>query len=198
MVNRDKQIAQFIDAINKNAIKECKRIEKATKKLYTGEAEKLQKSADEQMKEKVAYAKAELETQFNKNIAESYSKCRAKTALKRTELTEQVFEKAQAKLVDFTNSDKYIDLLAGSLKEIYAYVKGNLNAFVKPGDKDKVLLAAEKAGVHCIANEDASIKIGGVRVESEEMNKIFDDTLDSRLEDQKEWFFANSDFKISE
>lgn len=198
MVNRDKQIAQFIDAINKNAIKECKRIEKATKKLYTGEAEKLQKSADEQMKEKIAYAKTELETQFNKNIAESYSNCRAKIAQKRTGLTQEVFEKAKAKLIGFTNSDGYIGFLSSSLKEIYGYVGGTLNAFVKPSDKEKILLAAEKAGVPCEAKEDGAIKIGGVRVESEEMKKIFDDTLDSRLEDQKEWFFANSDFKISE
>lgn len=198
MVNRDKQIAQFIDAINKNAIKECKRIEKSTKKLYTGEAEKLEKSAKMQMQEKIAYAKAELETEFNKNVASSYSSCRAKTAKRRTALTNEVFEKAKNGLIEFTNSDGYIDFLAESLKEIYGYVGEKLSVGVKVGDRDKVLLAADKAGVPCEAHEDQSIVLGGVRVECDDMKKIFDDTLDSRLEDQKEWFFANSGFKINE
>lgn len=198
MVNREKQIAQFIDAINKNAIKECKRIEKATKKLYTGEAEKLQKSVEVQIQERIAYAKAELETEFNKNVATSYSNCRAKTAQRRTELTEKVFEKAKAKLIDFTNSDEYLDFLAKSLKEIYEYVGEKLEVCVKPEDTDKVIKAAEKCGVPCEIKADMTIKLGGVKVESEKMLKIFDDTLDSRLEDQREWFFANSNFKISE
>ena len=119
MINRDKQIAQFIDAINKNAIKECKKIEKATKKLYTGEAEKLQKSAEEQMQEKINYAKAEIETLFNKSVSQSYSECRAKAAEKRTELTNNVFKKAEEKLISFTNSEEYIPFLSNSLKEIY-------------------------------------------------------------------------------
>ena len=198
MINRDKQIAQFIDAINKNAIKECKKIEKATKKLYTGEAEKLQKSAEEQMQEKINYAKAEIETLFNNSVSQSYSECRAKAAEKRTELTNNVFKKAEEKLISFTNSEEYIPFLSNSLKEIYGYVKNKMNVAVKVGDKDKVLLAAEKAGVPCEVTEEKDIKLGGVRVDSAEMHKIFDDTLDSRLEDQKEWFFANSNFRISE
>ncbi len=198
MVNKDKQIAQFIDAINKNAIKECKRIEKATKKLYTGEAEKLQKSAEAQIQDRIAYAKTELEIEFNKNVASSYSDCRAKVAQKRTQLTQNVFEKAEKKLVEFSNSDEYIDFLAKSLKEIYSYVGEELSVSVKPEDIDKVLKASEKCGVPCKANADTTIKLGGIKSESEKLNKIFDDTLDSRLEDQREWFFANSNFKISE
>lgn len=198
MVNRDKQIAQFIDAINKNAIKECKRIEKATKRLYTGEAEKLEKSAKVQMQDKIAYAKAELETEFNKKVALSYSSCRAKTAQRRTALTDEVFEKAKAGLIEFTKGEEYIDFLAKSLKTIYGYVESKLEVFVKPQDREKALLAANSVGVPCEVNDDTTIVLGGIKVKCDEMNKIFDDTLDSRLEDQKEWFFANSNFKINE
>lgn len=198
MVNRDKQVAQFIDAINKNALKECKRIEKDTKRLYTGEADKLQKSADVLVQERIAYAKAEIETRFNKNVAQSYSQCRAKLAQKRSELTGEVFEKATARLVEFTKEDEYIDFLAESLKNIFSFVNGKFTASVKPEDKEKLLKAKEKAGIDCDFAADDSIKIGGIKAVCTEINKIFDDTLDSRLEDQKEWFFANSDFVIGE
>lgn len=198
MINRDKQVAQFIDAINKNALKECKRIEKDTKKLYTGEAEKLQKSAGVLVQERVAYAKTEIETQFNKNVASSYSLCRAKIAQKRKELTDEVFEKATRKLIEFSKSEEYVDFLAESLKEIYAFINEKFTASVKPGDEEALSKAAKKAGIECDSVSDSSIKIGGIKVECTHLNKVFDDTLDSRLDDQKEWFYANSGFVIGD
>lgn len=198
MTNKDKQIAQFIDAINKNAIKECKRIEKATKKLYTGEAEKLEKSAKAQVKDRISYAKTEIETEFNKSVASSYSNCRAEISKRRTELTDEVFEKAEAGLIEFTKKDEYIDFLSRSLKSIYNYVGGTLKVFVKPDDHQKALTASDKVGIPCEVNDDPTIFLGGIRVECDEMKKIFDDTLDSRLEDQKEWFLSNSNFKIND
>lgn len=198
MVNRDKQVAQFIDAINKNALKECKRIEKDTKKLYTGQADKLQRSAELLVKERVDYAKTEIETRFNKNVAQSYSRCRARVAERRAEITNEVFEKATKELVEFTKGEEYVDFLAKSLKAVFAFVNGKFTASVKPGDEKALLKAAEKAGIECDAKADTAIKIGGIKVECLALGKIFDDTLDSRLEDQKEWFFANSGFTISE
>ncbi len=198
MVNRDKQVAQFIDAINKNALKECKRIEKDTKKLYTGEADKLQKSADVLVQERIAYAKGEIETRFNKKVAVSYSECRMKVAERRSELTNEVFKKATDKLIDFTKSEEYVDFLSKSLKDIFAFIGEKFTVNVKSSDEQAILKAIKKSGIECEVVFDESIKIGGVKVECTKLNKIFDDTLDTRLEDQKEWFFANSDFTVKD
>ena len=46
MLNQDEQIALFVEAINKDAEKLCKKIDKETKQLYASEVEKLRRKAE--------------------------------------------------------------------------------------------------------------------------------------------------------
>lgn len=197
MLNQDEQIAQFVDAINENAQKICKQFDKEAKKLYATEIEKIQSSVREQMKKRVSYSKNEIETRFNKELAMGKSQARQSLCNKRQEITESVFEEVKEKIKNFTKEEEYLSFLESSLKTIYSYIDAKANVYANEMDGAKVRTAAENLGIDCNIITDNSILLGGVRVECESCGKVFDDTLDCRLEEQKDWFYANSNLPIN-
>ena len=60
---------------------------------------------------------------------------------------------------------------------------------------------AAKIGGHFGKNvrilADEAIKIGGIKVMNQSSGIFMDETLDSRLEDQKPWFYSNSGLTIT-
>lgn len=191
MLSQDEQIALFVDAINQNALKMRREIEKDTKKLFSEQVQKLEESAKAEMKNKLAYAENEIMTAFNRKAAADKALYRSELCKRREELTNGVFEKAQAILEDFSKSEDYLDFLIKSIGKIKTYLS-EFVLFVKADDTETVKAAAEKAGVSCQIKEDSNIKVGGVRAESLSEGKIIDDTLDERLLEQREWFLSHT------
>lgn len=197
MLNQDEQVALFVEAINKDAEKLCKKIDKETKKLYSSEVEKIQKKAEEQMIQRINYHKNEIETDFNKSLALSKAGNRQLLCDKRQSVTESVFEEVRESIAVFTQSEAYTELLEKSLREICSYVDGDMEVFARSTDMEKVSAVAEKAGLQCEVKADDSITLGGIKVISEKTGKIFDDTLDQRLEEQRDWFLSNSKLSVN-
>lgn len=192
MLSQDEQIALFVDAINKNALKMRREIEKDTKKLYTVEAGKLEKAAEKEMEEKLSYAENEIVTELNRRTAADKSYYRHELYKRREELTFSVFEKAKNKLLAFAQSEKYSGFLVSSLKKVSAYTDGDFLIKVKPGDEEKVKSACAEASICCHIQSDKTITIGGIKAECIHEGKIIDDTLDERLREQKEWFLYHT------
>lgn len=191
MLSQDEQIALFVDAINQNALKMRREIEKDTKKLFSEQVQKLEESAKVEMENKLAYAENEIMTEVNRKAAADKALYRSELCSRREELTNGVFEKARAILEDFSKSEDYPDFLIKSIEKIKTYLS-EFVLFVKAGDTETVKAAAEKAGVSCQIKEDSNIKVGGVRAESLSEGKIIDDTLDERLFEQREWFLSHA------
>lgn len=190
MLSQDEQIALFVDAINKNALKMRRETEKETKKLYLEETQKLEERAKRDMEEKLSYAEKKLFTEFNKKVASDKAYYRAELCRRREELTEDIFEKAKKLLLEFSFSEEYNGFLVKSIKKISEYLHSDLVLRVKCGDKEKVCAAAKEADVRCSVIEDKSIIIGGIKAESEKENKNVNDTLDERLLEARDSFIS--------
>ena len=52
-------------------------------------------------------------------------------------------------------------------------------------------------GKNCRILADESIRIGGLKVMNQSSGIFMDETLDSRLEDQKPWFYSHSGLVIT-
>lgn len=117
--------------------------------------------------------------------------------LKRLEMTEGVFNKAKEKLIRYTQTDEYLQKLIDSAKAI-AEVFGNKNCTLSISEKDLgsadriSALFSDKAEI----TADNSIEIGGIRGYCPELSIIADETLDSKLAAQKEWFVENSGLSV--
>lgn len=198
MLNQDEQIALFVDAIDKNALKMRREIEKETKHLYAEEAQQLEQAAQMQMEEKLCYAENQLMTEFNRKAAADKSALRHELYKKRETLTARVFEKAEKKLCSFAASSEYAAFLERSIKSITSYLGSDFTLYVKPGDCASVKKALSEVGVCCEVIENKKIRIGGVIAECLSKGKVIDDTLDERLSEQREWFlsYAGSELNV--
>ena len=192
MLSQDEQIAKFVEAINNNSQKMGRTIEKETLKYYTAEAEKLEKQAKKLVKSRVEYSENEINQLFNKNIASYKSDLRLSLIKKRESLVSEIFESVKEKIRAFTETEEYILFLQNSLSQMLKYSDGDLTVFAKSGDIEKVKTACDRLNVNCVIEEDNTILLGGIRARNKEANKIFDDTLDERINEQKEYFLLES------
>lgn len=116
---------------------------------------------------------------------------------KRRKITEDVFRRAAEKLKEFTQTERYADFLkkaagqfASTLREPGAVI------FLKPGDEKHEEAIRESFGLPCTFQTLETIRIGGIRARNDGMGLSVDGTLDTLLENQKEWFEEQSGMAV--
>lgn len=116
---------------------------------------------------------------------------------KRMNIMEEVFKKAEQKLLEYSQSDKYKALLLNSVGKIAEISKNEgMTLYIKPEDEYLVSEIKESFPAKCNVELDNQIKIGGIRGYDKENGVIIDETMDSKLVDQREWFTENSGLMI--
>ncbi len=184
----------------------------AIKKYSALEREQIQKDIAEIKEEEIKKAEAKAEKDVESYISKQYSLNKAAVTSQysvknlesqrriykmREEITSTVFKKAKDRLIEFTYTSDYKNLLLGYGKEIADVFKDNScivylkNDDLKYADEIK---SAFKGKVTVKA--DNMIKIGGIIANCMALNMVADNTLDSKLNNQKEWFIENSQLKV--
>ncbi len=140
-------------------------------------------------------AKIRLET--GRRISESAAECRKEVFACRSAVAERIFSAAAEKLENFTQSDEYKSFVFESAEKIISfYGSGRITLLVRSEDMKFQQELCEKYPGVSVAKDD-SIKIGGVKGIDSLVTLLLDDTLDSRLKNQKKWFEENSGLYIS-
>lgn len=134
----------------------------------------------------------ELANEHSIRLSKAHEETNRKLMQKRRELSEAVFQAAADKLKEFAQSTAYAQLLknkAAALADL-----GYANVVFYVGENDQHLLEdIRKAyGKRCEGACDPSILLGGFRMECEEKGIVVDETFDSGILEQKEWFYTNS------
>ena len=190
--------SNFLKAIDKYAKEQQKAIklkanEFKIKELQKAEAEVLRDSYHLIQRE-MANMRKKIDGQVSKAEIEN----KRKLLEKRREITEEVFKEAKMRLKEFTETDDYIDFLLRCVKNI-SKVLGNapdVRLYVKQSDL-KFSGELEKAfGKDCEILESKKIQIGGIVGRSLSIGINIDETLDSKLENEREWFAENSKLSI--
>ena len=141
---------------------------------------------------------AEIHTSATRSVSQKESKERQDLLLRREEITRSVFEQVKRRLLDFTKTPAYNDLMTEIAKELG--VRCPMEGTIVMLRREDYHLAA-KLGEHFGKNvrilADEAIHIGGIKVMNQSSGVFMDETLDSRLEDQKPWFYSNSGLTIT-
>lgn len=164
------------------------------------EVKKLEEQADQQMKEEakrdadlqMSQELAEISSTASAEISESHSERTKKLIEKRDEYVSNVFAQAKDKLVEFTKSADYSDFLIEKVKKAAAYGLENSVMYVREEDlalKDKLVAAY---GKEITVEKSEDITIGGFIIENKADKLVINESLDSALEGQKDWFYKNS------
>ncbi|MBQ2774274.1 MAG: V-type ATP synthase subunit E [Clostridia bacterium] len=197
MLNQEERVAKFFDAISKSAQDRHDELNhKNTEMLNVG----LKKAGDKARAQAQAMVEREIllnEQELNRTIAHSTVEKRSELTAKRAEITEKVFESACDKLLTFTKSEAYEGFLKKSVANLAKiFPDGEVVIYVKKDDEKFTSAIIEAFGRECTVEVDETIVIGGCRCKAQKGALVADDTLETRLESQREWFLSNSGMSV--
>ncbi|MBN2504023.1 MAG: V-type ATP synthase subunit E [Bacilli bacterium] len=187
----------FENEIKKSAAKQSEALRNEIADLKDKELKKIQKELQDSIENATKLEMKELQVDHSYEINRIISDNSRKLMKRRLELLENVFSEAEAKLLKFVGSKEYEKLMEEKLLRIAdKFSKCSIIFSLKPSDKALAeYLKANYKHKYSIAF-DPEIKIGGFAVLCEELGVEIDETIDHRLKDQKEWFYANSNLFV--
>lgn len=187
----------FLNAIHKYADEQRNamhtEVEQLKEEKIREAEEKGKYDSEKYINDKLAQAKIKETGKLAKMMQDSQKQL----FLERSKMTDNVFDTAEKKLIDYTGTSAYTQLMLESAKKIAELFNGNkCVVYVKEQD----LGIAEKIGAVFNGSAevlaDKSVKIGGIKGYCEKMSIVADETLDSKLYAQKEWFIENSGLSV--
>lgn len=188
-----------------NFLKAIKKYAGAQKKAMEGEVKQLK---SERLKEAEEKAKRDSEALKKQKLNEFHNSQTAKLATKtqegqkqlyiaRAQMTEEVFKLASDKLKAYAQTAEYRAKLNDSAKAV-AELFGGKDCIIYVNERD-IAEAEQFKSLFSAGSEvkaDKTIQIGGVKAYCESMGIIADETLDSKLDLQREWFVENAELSV--
>ncbi len=189
----------FLKAIEKYAAEQRSKLESEAEDFKQKE---LTKAEEDALREAYVLLQRKMSS-INNSIAGELSKAenasRKSIFVKRQEIEDKVFDRAKEKLLAFAETPQYTDRLTESTKAIAQKLTANdVVLYVNERDsklKDKITAAFGRQCTVAVSNE---ILIGGIMGISRELGLLADETLDTRLSQQREWFCENSGLKVTD
>lgn len=196
-MEKNNKTDNFLKAINKYSKLERQQIQNDIETVRDEELKKAEANGKKMAKDFIAKEYSAVKTAVTGQYAVKNLEAQGKVYQKREEITNSVFEKAFKKLKDFTSTPRYKDLLIKSAKEIADIFKENSCViFISENDnKFAQDIKAQFSGEVTVEN-DVAIKIGGIKGFCKDLKIVADNTLDSKLNSQKDWFTENSGLKV--
>ena len=196
-MGKNNKTDNFLKAINKYSKLERQQIQNDIETVRDEELKKAEANGKKMAREYITKEYSAVKTAVTGQYAVKNLEAQGKVYKKREEITNSVFEKAFAKLKDFTSTPQYKDLLIKSAKEIADIFKENSCViFISENDnKFAQDIKAQFSGEVTVEN-DVAIKIGGIKGFCKDLKIVADNTLDSKLNSQKDWFTENSGLKV--
>ena len=112
---------------------------------------------------------------------------------KRNAITDTVFSKARERIKEFTDGEDYLPFLKKSIQSITDAIGEDTVILIRPQDEKYI---GELKGMCKEIKTDGSIILGGCKGINDKNSMRADDTLDSRLEAQRELFYEKSGLSI--
>lgn len=193
MIEENERAAKFMQAIQRDGEQRRAAIMKAIDDETAAELEKGKAAAEAKARQMGDYEKIRLQEETNRRLSHSVMDIEAELAQKRSQVTGEVIGACEAKIAEFVAGPEYAAYLAASAKALLKMLHADTAEFyARPADQ-QAAKAALPAG--CTLQPDAEIRLGGLRAKAGAMEA--DDTLDVKLDAQKDWFLQNSGMSIA-
>ncbi|MGI6263847.1 MAG: V-type ATP synthase subunit E [Acutalibacteraceae bacterium] len=197
MIDNDKKTAKFIEAITAYAQQQSQHIHR---EVEAYKAERLAKAERQVMAESARLIRGERENAGNRlrqELAGREADRRAGLIRERQKRMDEVFADARRELLAYTATPAYADWLAASLREMAAALPGEGTVFyLCERDKERIPALQALCPAGCRFEVAGDIAIGGIRGIQPAAGLLADDTLDTRLEEQRDWLMESMGLTI--
>jgi vacuolar-type H+-ATPase subunit E/Vma4 len=182
-------IKNFLTAIRSEAEQRRAQIEDETKKYIDTEMEKAENKALSDIYKKIQRRAASIRSDIGRELSGQEQQGRRELLKKRDELSKKVFADAAERIAEFTRSPDYEQFMLTAAKQASEAVGDGCTVCLRSADLS--LADRISAACGCKTAADDTITLGGVRAVSADGSLVADNTLESRLNAQREWFIAN-------
>lgn len=187
----------FLKAIKRYAKAQKNELEKEVKQLKEEKTKLTTKKAEHDSEKLIADRLEQKRTEQTGVLAKKTQDGQKTLFLQRAKMTEEVFDKAEKKLMEYTQTPAYKEKLNGSAQNIAALFDGNpCVLYISEKDGDAADSILEHFNGTAEIKTDKAIQIGGIKGYCKTMRIIADETLDSKLAQQREWFIENAALSV--
>ena len=190
-------------AINEYAQEQHDKIMREVEAQNAIELEKAEKEFREESYKTIQRRTGEVRSMISRELAEKESAGKKALLARRNAIEQEVFERAAAKLEEFTKTDAYKTYLRrAAIEAKKTFIKcgeehmASTVIYIRDRDKKCSPLIKTAFG-DCTVKVDPNIVLGGLRAENAEIGRVLDVTLDVNLEQQHEWFAEHSGLTIA-
>ena len=195
-MNEKTKESKFLDAINKYAEKQKAEIRQEIEDYKNTKIEQATEQGLKDAYDLIHEDDSRRKAQIVNDTAKRELELKSELYKQRSEICDKVFEEAQKKLSDFTESDAYKNYLEDSAKAV-AELFGDNPCTVTIAEKDEAFRDLIQSVLpHAEVRTDNKIMIGGLKAYCADIGVLADDTLDSGLNEQRTWFIENAGLKV--
>ena len=203
MLTQEEKLSKFMLAINEYAQEQHDKIMREVEAQNAIELEKAEKEFREESYKTIQRRTGEVRSMISRELAEKESAGKKNLLARRNAIEKEVFERAAARLEEFTKTDAYKTYLRrAAIEAKKAFIRcgeehmASTVIYIRDRDKKCSPLIKTAFG-DCTVKVDPNIVLGGLRAENAEIGRVLDVTLDVTLEQQHEWFAENSGLTIA-
>lgn len=192
----EKSINSLLGAIASEAEAEKEKIKYETGKFVEKQINDAEKDALAESYDLIRSETLKVRSDYGKAVTAKRIELGNRMLLDRNNIKDAVFSNVKERILKFKASDDYKKFLLKSFEQCTAALGGD--SFTVSFSKDDLPLAEilKASGIDFDAVFDDSIKLGGIKVMSRDGKLTADDTLDTRLASEAEWFEKNSGLVI--
>lgn len=197
MASNDEKISKFNLAINHYAEEQRAKIQQEVDEFKQHELEETEIEVLTEAYHLIQKEMAEMRSGITQEMAHRGMDARRELLAQRQKIADEVFERCFNSLQEYTQKSEYSALLEKFAKNLSSTFTEPGTVFCIKADDEKYKTQIEKAfGSSCTFKTDNQIILGGIRAYNLEMGIMADETLDTMLEDQREWFEENSGMAV--
>ena len=130
-------------------------------------------------------------------VAQQETQYKQKLLQKRQEIFDNVFENVRKRLLQYTQTPEYVTFLVGIAEDFAkAYPYENSVICLRREDLKFADQLKTALGLACTVQEDDDMELGGIKIANQEHGVIADESFETRLSDQKQWFYTHTHLMI--
>lgn len=196
-------VAEKLELFSKTVFKEAsEQVNKMLREAQKTRDEKILGASDKYLalaEKRIEKEKLSIENEYVKLAAADSLDANKEVLLLRSELIENVFENVKKKLGDFTATEQYCRRLTELCKKASEQMNGAIGQILL-SKKDMKLAENILSQLPCgySADEDKSMRLGGVKIRFAQENVIYDYSFESELSAARERFTHENKLRLGE
>mgnify|MGYP001768635065 CR=1 FL=1 len=191
--NDDSLLRYFHEEIERVSSRKIAALQKEISEKKQEELAKLSLEVKHQVELSLGVELKDMRKKYRQDINDILSKNAKILFERRKAISEDIFTEIHKKLVTFVQSNDYETFVSTKLDTVGSQIPHkDMTFFVGPSDETCRKVIINQFGKTAKIENDPAITIGGFKVVSDALKLEIDETLDSKLENNKTWFFANS------